>query len=310
LATLAVVILAACALQARVQVKYWRNSGTLFQHALAIDPDNYIAHCSYGCYLRDQGQLEPARIECQRAVQLAPIYVPAYTYLSGILELEGKEDEALSVLREGLKIRPDFSDARCDLAKLLLEKNLDREAEKELKEGLKFDLDDSQLHLFLGYALARQGKYESAEEQFAEGARLDPENPASHFQWALALAAQHQTAAAIAQYRAALRLQPDFANALNNLAWLLASSSDATFRDGPEAIRLASRACLLTQTNDAVKIQTLANACAAAGDFDQAVVWAQKATEIALAHGQTNVAAQTIELQKLYHARRPFYEYQ
>jgi Flp pilus assembly protein TadD len=223
--------------------------------------------------------------------------------------MEGKKDEALSVLRESLKIRPDFSQARCDLAQLLLEKSLIAEAESELQAGLKFDPDDAGLHLFLGYALARQSKFEPAEAQFAQAARLDPENPASHFQWALVLAAQRKTAAAVDQYRAALRLQPDFANALNNLAWLLAGSPDAGLRDGPEAVRLAARACALTQTNDAAKIQTLANACATAGHFDEAIAWAQKATEVALAHGQTNLAEQTSELQKLYHARRPYYDY-
>jgi len=309
LTALAAVLLTACAWQTNAQVKYWRNSGMLFQHSLALDPDNYLARCSYACYLRDQGELEPARLECQRAIRTAPSYVFGYSYLSGILQMEGKKDEALSVLRESLKIRPDFSQARCDLAQLLLEKSLIAEAESELQAGLKFDPDDAGLHLFLGYALARQSKFEPAEAQFAQAARLDPENPASHFQWALVLAAQRKTAAAVDQYRAALRLQPDFANALNNLAWLLAGSPDAGLRDGPEAVRLAARACALTQTNDAAKIQTLANACATAGHFDEAIAWAQKATEVALAHGQTNLAEQTSELQKLYHARRPYYDY-
>jgi tetratricopeptide (TPR) repeat protein len=306
----AALALAACAMQTNAQVRYWRNSGTLFRHALAIDPDNYIAHSSYGCYLRDLGQLEQARIECQRAVEIAPIYVMGYTFLSSVLEMEGKKEDAMAALRDGLKIRPDFSGARCDLARLLFEKNLYLEAEAELEEGLKFDPTDPGLHLFLGHALAGQGKYEAAEEQFSQGARLDPQDPAIHFQWALTLAAQRKIPGAIAQYRAALQLQPDFANALNNLAWLLAANPDPALRDGAEAVQLASRACALTHTNEAIKIETLANACAEAGRFEDAVAWAQKASEVALAHGQTNVAEQNLELQKLYQSHRPFYEYQ
>jgi len=105
-------------------------------------------------------------------------------------------------------------------------------------------------------------------------------------------------------------VRPDFANALNNLAWLLSSSPDAELRNGSEAIQLALRACAITQTNDAIKIETLANACAEAGRFEEAVSWAQRAREVALTHGQTNVAQQNQELQQLYRARHAFYQYQ
>ncbi len=175
---------------------------------------------------------------------------------------------------------------------------------------LKLDPTDGELHLYLGYALAQQSKFGEAEEQFAEGVRLDPEDPAGHYQWALTLAARHNTPAAIAQYRAALKIQPDLPNALNNLAWLLSSTSDPQDRDPAEAVNLSSRACALTQTNDSVKIETLANACASSGRFDEAVAWAQKASQIALAHGQTNVAEQSLELEKLFKALLEYYFFQ
>jgi tetratricopeptide (TPR) repeat protein len=312
LALAAAVALGACAVQTRAQVGYWKNSGTLFQHALAIDPDNYIAHSSYGCYLRNLGgldNLEQARQECQRALEISPRYALGYTFLAGVLYLQGKKDEAVAALRHCLEIRPDFSDVRRDLGKLLLETNQYAEAEHELEEGLKFDPDDPQLHLFLASALARQEKYDAAEAQFAQCARLAPQDAACHFQWALTLAARHKTADAIAQYRAALQLQADFADALNHLAWILAASPDARLRNGAEAVELATRACALTHTNEAIKIGTLANACAEAGRFEEAAAWAQRASEVALAHGQTNVAAQNLELRKLYQAHRAFYEY-
>jgi Flp pilus assembly protein TadD len=304
------VVLTACAMQTVAQVRYWRNSGTLFRHSLAIDPDNYIARSCYGCYLRDLGELEPARVECQRAIEICPVYMVGYTFLSGVLELQGKKEAAMAELRAALRIRPDFSGARCDLARLLFEKSLYPEAEDELEEGLKFDPTDSGLHLYLGHALVGEGKHEAAVDQFAESARLDPQDATTHFQWALALAAEHKFGQAIAQYRVALRVKPDFANALNNLAWLLSSSPDAELRNGSEAVQLALRACAITQTNEAIKIETLANACAEAGRFEEAVSWAERAREVALTHGQTNVAQQNLELQQLYRAHHAFYQYQ
>ena len=165
------------------------------------------------------------------------------------------------------------------------------------------------MHLYLGHVSAGQKKYDAAEQQFAECVRLAPQDPAGHYQWALALVARHKNLQAINQYRAALQLQPDLANALNNLAWLLCASPDLQLRNGEEAVQLASRACALTLTNDAVKIETLANACAEAGRFDEAIAWAQQAARVALANGQTNVAAQNLDLQKLYQSHRAYYEY-
>jgi protein O-mannosyl-transferase len=309
LSLVAVWVLALGAMQTTTQAKYWRNSGTLFQHALEINPDDALSRLSYGCYLRDMGRLEPARREFQRAIQIAPTYLPAYRCLSGVLEMEGRPDDAIAALRDCLKIRPDFSEIRCSLAKLLFARDLNQEAKSELEEGLKFDPGDSGLHLFLAGSLVRESKYDAADEQFAQSACLAPNDPMPHFRWALALVARHKNADAIAQYRAALQIQPDFPDALSNLAWLLAASPDAQLRNGAEAVDLAARACALTQGAEATKLGALANACAEAGRFDEAVAWAQKASEIALAHGQTNVAAQNLELKKLYQTHHAFHEY-
>ena len=133
------VTLTACAFRTRAQLGCWQDTRTLFQNAIAVDPDNYIAHSSYGNYLQSLGQLEPARLECQRAVEIMPAYVLGYTCLSSVLEAQGRTNEAITTLRDGLKIRPDFSDARCELAKLLFDNDRNVEAETELEAGLKID---------------------------------------------------------------------------------------------------------------------------------------------------------------------------
>jgi tetratricopeptide (TPR) repeat protein len=300
--------LAACGAGTISQLQYWRNSGTLFQHALALDPNNYVAHSSYGAYLRDQGQLEPARLECQKAVEIAPRYALGYTILSGVLYLEGRKDDAIAALRQCLDLEPALSAPRAELAKLLLAERLYPPARKELEEGLKFHPEDPNLHFLLGHALALEGNQDLAQEQFIQGLRLAPDDAMGHYYFALTVAARHDTAAAIAEYRAALQAKPDFADALNNLAWILAANPEDQFRNGDEAVRLASRACALTQTNEAIKIGTLANACAEAGRFQEALDWARKAGEVALAHGQTNLAARDRDLQQLYETRQVFHE--
>ena len=68
-----------------------------------------------------------------------------------------------------------------------------------------------------------------------------------------------------------MKAQPDQEGVLNNLAWLLASCPNAAFRNGPEAVRLATRACESTGYAKPLLIGTLAAAQAEAGRFDDAI---------------------------------------
>ena len=64
---------------------------------------------------------------------------------------------------------------------------------------------------------------------------------------------------------------------LDELSWLLATYPDANSRDGAEAVRLAARACELTDRRVPALLATLAAAYAEAGDFPRAVAVGEEA---------------------------------
>ena len=76
---------------------------------------------------------------------------------------------------------------------------------------------------------------------------------------------------AIDDYRQALSLQPKLPGAHNNLAWILATCPIDQFRNGQEALSLATQACEATQWRSPTCLGTLAAACAEVGDFTQAL---------------------------------------
>jgi protein O-mannosyl-transferase len=71
-AAAATLVLLACMCLTRQQLAYWKNTETLMEHALQIDPNNYIAHSDLGLYLFKQGRIAEARVHHQRARELDP----------------------------------------------------------------------------------------------------------------------------------------------------------------------------------------------------------------------------------------------
>jgi hypothetical protein len=100
----------------------------------------------------------------------------------------------------------------------------------------------------------------------------------------------------------------DNAIALNNLAWSLATSSDASIRNGALAVEMATRACEQTHYQQTMMIGTLAAAYAEAGRFDEAMSTGQKACALASEHGDTDLLKRNQELVTLYQAHQPYHE--
>jgi tetratricopeptide (TPR) repeat protein len=121
--------------------------------------------------------------------------------------------------------------------------------------------------------------------------------------------------AAVDDYKKALKLMKtedvaeDRSRLLNNLAWLLATSTDDSLRNGKEAIDLGKEACELTEFKAAHILSTLAAGYAEAGDFDEAIKWSTKAVEL----GSTDDHEQLEQLKnelKSYQEKKPWREKQ
>ena len=110
---------------------------------------------------------------------------------------------------------------------------------------------------------------------------------------------------ALGDYNHAVALESKNSVAFNNRAWLLATCPDAKYRDGKVAVESATRACELSKWKDARRLDTLAAACAEAGNFPKAVEWQEKANTLF-----TDAESKTRggERLKLYQHKRPYRE--
>jgi tetratricopeptide (TPR) repeat protein len=77
-----------------------------------------------------------------------------------------------------------------------------------------------------------------------------------------------------------LEVKPDSAFAYNNLSWLLGTADIARYRDGKRAVELALKGCELSKWKNWSHVDTLAAAYARIGDFNNALMWQEKALDI------------------------------
>jgi hypothetical protein len=103
-----------------------------------------------------------------------------------------------------------------------------------------------------------------------------------------------------------VQLKPDYAEACNTVAWMLATVSDPSLRDGKQAEELARHANQLTNGQNPSFLRTLAADDAELERFDEATENAQAAIKLAQASGQSNLVEQLNGDLKLYSAGRSF----
>jgi tetratricopeptide (TPR) repeat protein len=136
-----------------------------------------------------------------------------------------------------------------------------------------------------------------------------PQDATGHLHLAQALQQSGDEPRAADEYAAVLRFAGADRNvtgpALNNLAWIRATSADAALRNGAEAMELAERSCSLSPNPDAGALDTLAAAYAESGDFERARATAERALNLAQSARNEALAAQISEHVDLYRQHMP-----
>ncbi|MGA2914653.1 MAG: tetratricopeptide repeat protein [Sedimentisphaerales bacterium] len=189
-----------------------------------------------------------------------------------VLFKAGRDREAVLHLSNAVKINPTYADARDNLGAVFLKQGKFNEAIWCFNELLKNKQDSAEVYVNLGIAYNKLGKYRPA----------------------------------IQNWTRAVEIEPNSTGVLNNLAWLLATTSGNSVQDANKAIEFAQHACELTGYKDINILDTLAAAYAAAGRFNDAITTAQQAVNIAKASGQENLISEIQNRIELYKTGRRY----
>ncbi len=157
------------------QVRYWRDSITLFEHAVNVTANNPVAHYNLGVALAEQGRIAEAIAHYSEAVWINPEYAMAHNNLGVVLDSQGQIKEAMVHYSEALRIKPDFWEAHNNLGTALESQGQITEAIANYSEALRIKPDFWQAHYNLGVALTKQGRIAEAIAHYSEALRIKPD---------------------------------------------------------------------------------------------------------------------------------------
>jgi tetratricopeptide (TPR) repeat protein len=250
-------VLAALMVCATIQTSYWRNSMSLWTHALSCSSRNYAAHNNLGGVLFERGQAAEAIDEYQKALEIEPDFLEArynlanalsslgrpteaidqyhkafeinpgnaeaHNNLGGLLLQLGRTAEAINQYEQALRIEPDYAVAHYNLGNALVSANRLHDAIDEYRQAIQIKPDYADAQGNLGNGLLLAGNVEEAIVHFREALRLTPGSAATHYNLGNALLQLGRVPEAIDQYQQALRINPDFTQARNKLERLQAA---------------------------------------------------------------------------------------
>ncbi len=276
----AVLIVLVLAWAALIQTSYWRNSDTLWTHALSVTSNNDVAHNNLGYLCIDRGEPDKAISHFESAARIRSAKQDAHydlgsafvqMNLADALARKGRSDEAMVHYEEAIRLQPDYADAYYNRGNVLFTKGRIDEAITDWEKALQIQPNDVDAHTGLGNALLRKGALREA----------------------------------IAHYEQALAIAPEDPHSRNNIAWVLATASDASIRDGTRAVGFAQEAVQLSGGREPGFLRTLAAAYAESGRFSEAFAAAQQAAALARMQGNTSLANRLDRDLVLYRAHLP-----
>src|SRR6267143_6982363 len=252
-----------------------------YRQAVAPRPDYAAAHYNLARIFVEKGEFEEAIVHYEKALAVNPADAEAHSNLGSTLFQIGRVDEAIVHYQKALAIQPDYADASCNLANALLSKGDMDGAIVHYMACLALSPNQAEAQYNLASALLRKGRTDEAIAHYQKTLELQPGNADAHANLGSALLEKGRVQEAIAQYREALVLAPENITAQSNLAWLLATSSDPSLRNGSEAVSLAETASRLSGGNRPLILRILAAAYAETGRFADAIETAQQALRLA-----------------------------
>jgi tetratricopeptide (TPR) repeat protein len=212
------------------QVSHWKNSITLFKHAVSVTENQYpslaVAYANLGVALVKQGDIDTAISHYKTAIKINPNFANAYNNLGFVLAQQGSLKKAISHYKTAIKINPNFDKAYNNLGFVLAQQGSLKKAISHYKTAIKINPNFDKAYSNLGIALAKQGDIDTAISHYKTAIKINPNFAKAYSNLGIALVKKGDIGTAISHYKTAIKINPNFDKAYSNLGIALVKQGD------------------------------------------------------------------------------------
>jgi superkiller protein 3 len=247
----------------------WADAIKHFRAAIALAPDEPVAHHKLGTALFTTGDVAGALEQFREAVRVSPGFAKGHFSLGLMMESVGQHRDAIGHFSAAIESEPNYEEAWLQMAHATRRSGRWQQAIGHYQRVLALDMGNAEAQFGYAASLIRLARYADARQSLSEGMTRFPNEPAFPLL----------------------------------LARVLAAAPEARFRDGRQAMDLVQK--LLAGDKRGVELcETVAMVFAEVGDFDAAIKWQREGIDAARRAGDPLVPMRETSL-KQYQAHRP-----
>jgi len=224
---LAPLVLLALAFVSHLQVEHWRNNVTLYEHAIQVTSQNFLAHNNLGKALDDLGDFDRAAEHFEQAVAIKPDYPEANYNLGSILQRRGDLDGARTHYERAVEYRSDYPEAHNNLGSVLAKQGQPAAALTHYHRAVEIRPEFTMVYLNIGNLHARQGDLSSAVTYYERVLDSHPDHGETHFNLAATLERHGDLERSERHYRKVIGLRPGHTRAHAGLGRVLERQGSA-----------------------------------------------------------------------------------
>ncbi|MEI6153000.1 MAG: tetratricopeptide repeat protein, partial [Deltaproteobacteria bacterium] len=202
------------------QTSVWKNSGVLFEHAIAVTQRNHVAHNNLGNYLMGHKRFVEAANHFEKTVQIKPDNEYYLNNLGIALFRQNRHDEAMTYFLRAITINPRFADSYYNAADVCLFTDRKNEALQFYRKALRLRPGNYGAENNVAAILICQESLDEAIIYLRAAIRHKPDYAEAHKNLAVVLTRKNQISEAIKELNEALRINPRYTEAKDNLSKL------------------------------------------------------------------------------------------
>ena len=275
-----------------------------YDKAIRLNPRDTLAYNNRGMAYERKGDRGKAISDYSEAIRIDPKYETAYNNRGSAYGAKGDYDKAIADLNEAIRLDPKDPPPYVNRGIAYRRKGDFGKAIADLNEAIRLDPKNANAYDMRSNTYLCTEDYGKAISDANEAIHFNPRDRGAYDNRALAHSRKGNYSKALADSKEAMRLDPKNPRAYNAIAWILATCPQPAFRDGKKAVEYATKACELSAWKEPHSIDTLAAACAEAGDFEHAIRWEKQFLQTATLSEKDMTNAKT--RLALYQAHGPY----